>query len=189
MQKLAPSFLAFAIVALFVAEFPYGEATDEVLADVSGLSNSESNETEAEVSENLFLKTSDDVVRNGVAPLKLYKRLRTWNDARKTCQNDGGQLVVIDSAQKVAIVRSWLASESLEAIWVGFHDLFEEGSWTTVTGESVNALDYYPWANDQPDNQFGIQHCAVIWRLWLLDGVDDYRCDSKFAFVCENKSC
>nr|XP_033339377.1 hemolymph lipopolysaccharide-binding protein-like [Megalopta genalis] len=173
MQKLAPSFLAFAIVALFVAEFPYGEATDEVLADVSGLSNSKNNKTEG----------------NGVAPLKLYKRLRTWNNARKTCQNDGGQLVVIDSAQKAAIVRSLLASESLEAIWVGFHDLFREGSWTTVTGESISALNYYPWAHGQPDDQFGRQNCAVIWRLGLLDGMDDYRCDRKFAFVCENKSC
>ncbi|XP_076384280.1 C-type lectin domain family 4 member M-like [Megalopta genalis] len=101
----------------------------------------------------------------------------------------GGQLVVIDSAQKQAILRSRLARESLRALWVGFHDLFEEGSWTTVTDELVDELDYYPWAKGEPNNSGNLQHCAIIWGTNITDGMDDYRCDGKFAFVCKNKSC
>ncbi|XP_076378451.1 C-type lectin domain family 4 member M-like [Megalopta genalis] len=75
----------------------------------------------------------------------------------------GGQLVVIDSAQKQAILRSRLARKSLQALWIGFHDLFEEGSWTTVTDELVDELDYYPWAKGEPNNSGNI-----IWGRWQV---------------------
>ncbi|XP_078050754.1 hemolymph lipopolysaccharide-binding protein-like [Augochlora pura] len=184
MQNLPPSILALSILAVFVAEFPRGDATDDVLTVDLGSSKNESSKIEAEVPGNSLLKRS-----NGVASLKLYKRLRTWNDARITCRNDGGHLVAIDSAQKLAIVRSWLDTETLDAIWVGFHDLFQQGSWTTVTGKSVNKLDYYPWADGQPDHNSTTQHCAVIWRDLIPDGVASNNCYFKFGFVCEEQSC
>ncbi|XP_078050753.1 hemolymph lipopolysaccharide-binding protein-like [Augochlora pura] len=184
MQKLPLSFLALSILAVFVAEFPRGDAADDVLTVDLGSSKNESTEIEAEGPGNSLLKKS-----SGVSSLRLYKRLRTWSDAQSTCYTDGGQLVVIDSAQKLAIVRSWLTTESLNAIWVGFHDLFQEGSWRTVTGQPVNELDYDPWANGQPNYQYNTENCGVVWRYQLTDGVDDTWCNGKYAFVCEDRQC
>ncbi|XP_078050604.1 salivary C-type lectin 2-like [Augochlora pura] len=190
MQKLSLSLLAFAVISLFVVGLVCGEAANEILADVSELTKNESTETK----NNSFPGKSDYFVEKAKWTFKLYKYRKTWNDARKFCVAKGGQLVVLDSAEKQATLRSRLVKAKLnwlklKALWIGFHDLFEEGSWTTVTDELVDAFDYNPWAKDEPNNFNNLQHCAIIWRTNITDGVDDYRCDGKFAFACEKTSC
>ena len=73
-----------------------------------------------------------------------------------------------------------------EEALVGIHDLYKEGEWVTIFGESVYATGYSHWSptywNGQPDNYGGNQNCGAV-----LDqgGMDDVFCHDKFAFFCE----
>ena len=55
--------------------------------------------------------------------LKLHKEAKTWNDARRTCQQYGGDLVIV----KDPLVNQWLAdhwsgSRPADRIWIGASD-------------------------------------------------------------------
>lgn len=77
--------------------------------------------------------------------------------------------------------------ESDEVAYLGAHDLFSEGEWVTVFGESIYSTGYSSWSKNfnglgRPDNGADIQNCAV---LTLKGGMDDVYCPSSFAFFCE----
>ncbi|XP_078040738.1 C-type lectin domain family 4 member M-like [Augochlora pura] len=100
------------------------------------------------------LDRTDYAITPGLGAYKIHKRSVTWNEARKICVKEGAQLAVLDSARKLNLLRAWMNKESLETLWLGFHDIFEEGSWTTVTGELVDTIGYHPWATGEPNNWY-----------------------------------
>ncbi|XP_078051017.1 perlucin-like protein [Augochlora pura] len=216
MQKFFLPFLALAIAAAFDAEADDSE--ENVDANVYGLARSECPNRAAcslsdvslntdEIGKQIYvitasgkagekiscspsLKRSDYVVTRGLGAHKLQRRRMSWNEARKTCLMEGANLAVLDSAEKGALFRDWIVKESLGSLWVGFHDLYEEGSWSTVTGEMVDAMSYSPWAMGEPDNWNRQEHCGILWAPHNNDfGLDDYTCNHKAAFVCEINLC
>lgn len=69
--------------------------------------------------------------------------------------------------------------------FLGIHDLYKEGEWTTVLGESLFKTGYTSWSDKwggQPDNGGGNQNCGGFCRE---GGLDDVNCDVPFAFFCE----
>ncbi|XP_076278648.1 C-type lectin lectoxin-Thr1-like isoform X1 [Lasioglossum baleicum] len=135
------------------------------------------------------LERGDYVIRPGIGAHKLFKHKVTWNTAREICMRDGGQLAVIDSADKEAVFRSWMTNETLNGVWLGIHDLFEQGSWVTLTGEPVAAMTYYPWAKDEPNNWHENQHCGILWATLKTQGISDTSCTIKESFICEISLC
>ena len=69
-----------------------------------------------------------------------------WNEARQSCENQGGHLVTISSAEENEFV--WQASGNVD-LWIGFTDEEAEGVWTWVTGEDA---DYTNWHSGEPNN-------------------------------------
>ncbi|XP_076643424.1 hemolymph lipopolysaccharide-binding protein-like isoform X6 [Halictus rubicundus] len=130
----------------------------------------------------------DYVVTPGIGAHKLFQNEVTWNTAREICMQEGGQLAVINSAEKAAVFRSWASNETAHGVWIGIHDLFEQGKWVTVTGEPVAAMSYYPWAAGEPNNEFGVEHCAALWKKHS-DGIFDVPCSAKYSFICEINLC
>ncbi|XP_033338704.2 C-type lectin lectoxin-Thr1 [Megalopta genalis] len=208
MQKFSLPFLAFAIVVAF---FPSAEADGSVrggecskrkvcsLSDVS-LDDDELGKRMYVISTSVknagkiscapSLKRNDYVVTRGLGAHKLQRDKVSWNEARKACMMEGANLALLDSAEKEALFRGWMDKESLAGLWLGFHDLYEEGSWTTVTGEMVDGFAYYPWAKGEPDNWNRQEHCAILWAPRINEfGADDYTCNHKAAFVCEINLC
>lgn len=166
MQKLPRTFLAFTIAALSVAKFSEGKISNE---------NS--------------LIRNDYVITPGIGIHKIHKRKITWNEARKYCMAEGAHLAVLDSAEEETLFKSWISKYDLGGLWLGFHDLFEEGSWTTVTGEFVDSMAYHPWAVNEPNNWRNEQHCGILWEKYKGGGADDYGCRNTASFVCEIDLC
>ena len=107
----------------------------------------------------------------------------TWYAAKQLCENMGGYLVAISSAEENAFVYS-LANSSI--CWIGFTDIGGEGSWRWASGENVS---YTNWLSGEPNNSTsvteGSENYAHIWDngLW-----NDTTGTNKYPFVCEIKS-
>ncbi|XP_076278655.1 hemolymph lipopolysaccharide-binding protein-like isoform X2 [Lasioglossum baleicum] len=192
------AFLAIASAALFVLVFQGGEA-DDVLHEISSCSGQlitdESSDTKCleynttrlirgRISCVPTLTRSDYVVVPDVGAYKIHTRKTTWYNARKICLAEGGQLAVMDSQQKHDLFRKWKRETINMGFWLGFHDLFEEGSWVTVNGESIESIDFTPWADNEHVDGDG-QNCAVLW----MTGMHDYQCTKTAGFICEINLC
>ncbi|XP_076643407.1 uncharacterized protein LOC143353744 isoform X3 [Halictus rubicundus] len=128
------------------------------------------------------------VVRPGMGAHKLFKHEVTWNKAREICMQEGGQLPVIDSAEKEAIFRKWMTNEMVDDVWLGIHDRFVEGTWVTLTGESLDGKSYYPWAGGEPNDANGGEDCGVLSKI-PRNGINDFSCFGRFSYICEISLC
>lgn len=69
--------------------------------------------------------------------------------------------------------------------FLGIHDLYKEGEWVTLLGDSLARTGYTRWSDKwggQPDNGGGKQHCGALMKE---GGMDDVACDVPFPFFCE----
>ncbi|XP_076643419.1 C-type lectin lectoxin-Thr1-like isoform X1 [Halictus rubicundus] len=135
------------------------------------------------------LERNDYVITPGIGAHKLFKHKVPWNTAREICMREGGQLPMIDSAEKEAVFRSWMTNETLTGVWLGVHDLFEQGTWVTLSGERVATMSYYPWAEGEPNNWHEEQHCGILWLKVKAAGICDTKCTIKESFICEINLC
>ncbi|CAB0037195.1 unnamed protein product [Trichogramma brassicae] len=136
----------------------------------------------------------DYVHTPGIGAYKLHTNGKQWNDARKICTLEGAHLAIINSQaeESLLVEMLWNAASTIknvvnvEEAFIGIHDLFQQGEWVTVFGESLYATGYSAWSatywNGQPDNFGGSQHCGAVLRQ---GGMDDVHCLHKFAFFCE----
>lgn len=125
------------------------------------------------------------VLTRGIGAHKLHQSKMTWNDARKTCRREGGNLVVLNSLAEESVLLRVMREHAVNTVWVGVHDIFEEGDWITVTGESMERAGYEKWSTtwpNQPDNYKGAQNCG---RLEQIGGIDDDECRFPYPFICE----
>ncbi|XP_015590193.2 uncharacterized protein LOC107265335 [Cephus cinctus] len=134
----------------------------------------------------------DYVYTPGIGSHKLHTRALVWNEARKMCNEEGGHLAIVNSlAEAHVLVEIFNASGPVKGAsytnvaYLGVHDLYKEGEWVTILGESLARTGYTKWSDKwggQPDNGQGKQHCGVFMNE---GGLDDVACDVPFAFFCE----
>ena len=117
---------------------------------------------------------------------KLHKRPMQWNEARKSCMSEGGQLVVINSDEEGTMLVNWMIRENIYSTWVGAHDLFNTYDWVTMSGESLEAAGYDNWLRGEPNNANGIEHCG---SLETSGGLNDLRCDTRLSYFCKIYVC
>ena len=65
--------------------------------------------------------------------------LKNWSYARRTCEDYGGHLAIINSdAEARWLDRFILASQTVESVFfIGVHSLFQEGEFLTIFGEEL----------------------------------------------------
>jgi hypothetical protein len=106
----------------------------------------------------------------------------TWFEAKKLCENMGGHLATIGSAEENAYVFG--IAQNTQA-WLGATDRANEGEWCWITGEPFN---YTNWAGNQPDNCGGEQEEgeSYLHFSWESGGRwnDNAGC-ALLPFVCE----
>ncbi|KAG7209861.1 hypothetical protein KM043_011463 [Ampulex compressa] len=129
------------------------------------------------------LAGNDYLITPGIGAHKLHVRKVSWNRARKTCIQEGGHMVIINSNSEEKLLVRMLEENKLDRAWLGIHDLYEEGDWVTLMDEAIESAGYSKWKMPtQPDNYGGKQHCGVL----LKDGgLDDLECTAVNAFFCK----
>jgi hypothetical protein len=105
-----------------------------------------------------------------------------WQDARADCQNDGGNLVVIDNETEAAGVAGLLQDEESPFFWVGIFDPVGGGdnNFVSVLGGSP---DYTPWGPGQPSG--GFDDCVLLSDFGPPHELYDYGCGAPQFYVCE----
>ncbi|XP_068203774.1 macrophage mannose receptor 1-like [Palaemon carinicauda] len=100
---------------------------------------------------------------------------KTWQDARKYCQDNLGDLISINSWAEQDFVHTNIDSDIL----MGYTDAVEEGVWLWSDGSPVEVVN---WNTGEPNGQT-TQNCGVMYGnsgKW-----DDWYCDHTRNFGCE----
>ena len=105
----------------------------------------------------------------------------TWQDARTTCQDMGYDLAVIGSEDENLWIYDRAADILGSQVWIGLHDLDEEGSWFWVDG---SAPMYTAWADNEPNDWGDGEDCAEMLR-WEDPTWNDSSCAQEEYFICE----
>ncbi|KAJ8680012.1 hypothetical protein QAD02_015799 [Eretmocerus hayati] len=128
--------------------------------------------------------------------LKLYHEYLTWNEARKFCIAEGGQLATIRSREEAEIMASYNRETDTgrkpgvvsNGVFLGFHDYYHLGEWVTIRGEPLSKTGYSTitqhWGGPPADGHFP-DRPPKCGELAFDGGLNDAPCSSKRRFICE----
>nr|XP_012231493.1 PREDICTED: hemolymph lipopolysaccharide-binding protein-like [Linepithema humile] len=132
---------------------------------------------------NLIEKAENDfLITPGIGAHKFHNRKLPWYKARKICIQEGGHLAIINSNSEEKILLRLLDENKETQGWLGIHDIYDEGDWSTIMDEPLETAGYSKWIPNQPDNYNGEQHCGILVKD---GGIDDLECSTANVFFCE----
>lgn len=111
----------------------------------------------------------------------------TWFGALHTCRQIGGDLALIESAEQMRDISSYLIgkgykSEWSEWFWISGNDLAVTSTFMSVTNGMP--LTFLNWSSGQPDWP-GVEQCI---HLWLVDGtfkMNNRGCKEEAFYICQ----
>lgn len=128
--------------------------------------------------------------------IRMFTKKKTWADAEKSCKNNGGHLIKIESKEEnTFLLDTFLqippGAVNIEA-WIGLTDKKEENKFVWTDGSPQNPNENCTmWANEQPNDEDS-QDCVevangVFWPLGPPQiGVwNDFQCNKKLMYICE----
>ncbi|CAG5106884.1 Similar to Hemolymph lipopolysaccharide-binding protein (Periplaneta americana) [Cotesia congregata] len=128
----------------------------------------------------------------GIGTYKLHTRGATFFRARQICKEEGGHLAIINSLAEEKVLldlfkrpEKFVNVMSNERALLGIHDIFAEGEWETIFGQSLYRTGFSKWSNNwngQPDDSKHILNCGFLLKS---GGLDDDLCDAQHPFFCE----
>ncbi|XP_006874385.1 PREDICTED: C-type lectin domain family 17, member A [Chrysochloris asiatica] len=106
------------------------------------------------------------------------KSTKTWDIARKFCQENYSHLVIISSKAEQVFVAN--AQDSSKVYWLGLTDKNREGDWRWLDGTPAT-LTF--WNSEEPNNHQE-EDCASmnVGGSW-----NDFSCDKTLHWICERK--
>ncbi len=108
-----------------------------------------------------------------------YETYRSWTTAKDMCEQLGGHLATITSAEEQAFLQNHAEGKGY---WIGATDEKEEGQWEWVTGEAWN---YTAWANNQPDNAVSNEHYVHLMTSGEWNDIHHESNADKIGFILE----
>jgi hypothetical protein len=105
---------------------------------------------------------------------------RTWWDARAYCQSMGMDLALVDARGENTFLANVSAAFTPTEYWLGHTDQNHEGNFT---GWDDTERWNRNWADGEPNNAGGNEHCAHF--LGGSDLWNDIPCDVQLAVICE----
>ncbi|CAG2214737.1 unnamed protein product [Mytilus edulis] len=125
--------------------------------------------------------------------IQLIREEHSWNDARRYCRQNHGDLVVIQDMTKQQFIMNALKTSGLDknGIWIGGTDKEREGHWKWVNGQKMT---WGNWASGQGPGHKGflfssrtLEDCALI-RTHEGYKWHDYACNLPqyhYGSICE----
>ncbi|XP_065344621.1 C-type lectin domain family 4 member F-like [Cloeon dipterum] len=116
----------------------------------------------------------------------ISKEKMSWHLAGKFCKSNGMELASIETeAENNALLDAIDDENSKEFYWLSGSDLGSEGTFYWAgTGLDVSGFTYF--AEGQPDNRGGKEHCLQFWRFSSATlAWNDHQCQLNFRFICE----
>mgnify|MGYP001851708203 CR=1 FL=1 len=109
----------------------------------------------------------------------------TWEEAKEFCENNGGHLAVITSAEEQKEVYSLIQNSQYEAYWLG--GSVKDGSWQWITGEPFS---YSLWDSGEPNESEEDMHLQMYrdngtWDDTWNDGDHGTGGIMNHGFICE----
>lgn len=115
---------------------------------------------------------------------EVYTNNVDWQTAKRFCEQKGGHLVTITSANENNAIKSNVNGLSNERYWLGLTDIDLQSTWKWITGESFS---YKNWTSGEPNNNAGIESYAefnVSSGKW--NDLLGFACVSlNIGFICE----
>ena len=146
--------LAFIAVGIFLVMRHGAESKPAAETEAATEVDTESVE-EAEAETGAAAQYPEGAVEFGGSYYKLMDDHLTWAEARAACEEAGGHLVTITSAEEQSfisdIIEEHLAGQATDVhhYWLGGTDEESESRWKWITGE---AWDYSNWGDNQPND-------------------------------------
>uniref|UniRef100_A0A671WE13 Mannose receptor C-type 2 n=1 Tax=Sparus aurata TaxID=8175 RepID=A0A671WE13_SPAAU len=106
--------------------------------------------------------------------------LLTFDEARKSCENNGAALVTITNRFEQAFANSLVFGRSGDSFWIGLHDQSSPGSFHWLSGDEVSFTN---WNRDQPGT---VRGGCVSMATGFATGLWEVRecASSKAKFIC-----
>ncbi|XP_021932140.1 hemolymph lipopolysaccharide-binding protein-like isoform X2 [Zootermopsis nevadensis] len=124
----------------------------------------------------------------GLGYYKLHIVGKSWQEARKTCEEEGAHLLVIDSEYEAKnMARLWkeypafLARNTYYA-FIGFHDLGNEGEVVTIFNKSLASTGYDNWDSTENDIRY---NCGLF--VQKNHKIEIGTCSIARGFFCEHE--
>jgi hypothetical protein len=92
---------------------------------------------------------------------KVYPEQLSWHAATEKCQELGGHLAVVTSAEQNRFLITLIREKGLDAVWLGATDEVVEGRWVWVGGQPMRYSNWSP-VGRQPNNKNNSEHYLVI---------------------------
>ncbi|XP_046734946.1 hemolymph lipopolysaccharide-binding protein-like [Diprion similis] len=126
----------------------------------------------------------------GIGGYKVHTRAVPWNDARMTCEEEGGYLAILNSIAEANAVTELLkksppitGSPNPDFASIGFHDRFRQGQFVTIHSQTLEKAGFNEWADGQPDNWHNNERCGSLYKM--NGKLNDVNCDIPLGFICE----
>ncbi|KAJ9596773.1 hypothetical protein L9F63_012204 [Diploptera punctata] len=118
---------------------------------------------------------------------KVHSDKMSWSDALEACKQEDAHLAVLDSQQETDdIIELIERAETIRWVhWIGFHDYFREGDYTTIFNEK---LTYTRWAPGEPGGGPGLNCGFFSFRNMTHYGMADGNCKDEYRYICEKEN-
>lgn len=110
----------------------------------------------------------------------LVKEEKRYSDAEVYCQTRGGHLAMPKDEGANAAIASYITEAGLSRVYIGIHDLDDEGVFTYVDRSPMTTFS--KWRKGEPNNAYDDEDCTemVASGEWT-----DVSCHPTMYFICE----
>ncbi|XP_035695721.1 uncharacterized protein LOC118429347 [Branchiostoma floridae] len=112
---------------------------------------------------------------------RVYNEAKTYSEAQRRCQQDGGHLADLKTPAIAAAVSRLV--DSRNGYWIGLNDINHEGGWHWSDGVPLSSCSYKNWYPGEPNNR-GNEDCV---HLLPNEGLrwNDNSCNARKYFICQ----
>ncbi|KAK6186031.1 hypothetical protein SNE40_008146 [Patella caerulea] len=104
----------------------------------------------------------------------------SWPDARGICILEGGDLIILDTQQKIDAIAPHI---SVGLYQIGIHHIYSNGDFEFVDERNQNDVTFNAWRPLEPNSNAGQDSCGRLRHFQWEDG----DCNNARKFICEIK--